>query len=332
MINAARRIGFDGQDGDTGIKMGYPHTIVKSLGYKFNRVEYKGIELGKGVIPWANPGANLTGCEPESEHAYACSRELNSISISNKNKAQVKATAYSTLSGDPVKEPYITRSGNFWFFGDIPLSHISETDRYLVLADLLHEIVGSGVPDQKPTRAMVRLEDVSAGIDTDSLELVMSYLETENVPFSMAAVPVYKDPNCVKSGNQPITKKLANSSIAHIIRPFYNKGLASIIAHGYTHQSGNLKNPYNGLTGDDFEFYRVTLNDDNSLTYDANGIPKESKKSWAKDRMTKTQQELDNAGFKAFAWEAPHYFAAEEDYRGIIQFLLGFRHSFEPYL
>ena len=303
-------------------KMGYPRTEVKAREHNFNRVEYKGVELGKGVIPWSNPGANLDGCIEESEHAWACSRELNSITISDSHKAQVKATTFSTLNKGSKKEPYITRSNNFWFFGDIPLSHISEEDRYLALADLLHEIVGSGVPDQKPTRAraraMVRLEDVSAGIDTDSLELVMSYLKTEKVPFAIAAVPVFKDPNCVKSGSQPATKKLANSSIANIIRPYYNEGLASIVAHGYTHQFGHLKNPYNGLTGDDFEFYRVTLNEDNSLKYDANGIPKESKESWAKDRMTGTRQELNNAGFKAFAWEAPHYFAAEEDYRGVL--------------
>ena len=298
-------------------KMGYPRTIVKDRGHNFNRVEYKGVALGKGVIAWVNPGANLAGCEAEGERAYACSRELNSISISDSSKAQVKATAYSTFSGGPGKEPYITRSGNFWFIGDMPLSHTSETDRYLALADVLHDIVDSGVPDKKPTQAMIRLEDVSAGIDTDSLELVMSYLETEKVPFAIAAIPVYKDPNCVKSGNEPATIKLANSSVADTIIPFYNKGLVSIIAHGYTHQSGNLKNPYNGLTGDDFEFYRVTLKDDNSLIYDADGIPKESKESWAKDRMTKTKQELDDAGFKAFAWEAPHYFASDEDYRGI---------------
>ena len=301
-------------------KMGYPRTEVKAREYNFNRVKYKGVELGKGVIPWANPGANLAGCipDPESEHAYACARELNSISISDKNKAQVKATAYSTFDKGPGEEPYITRSGNFWFFGDMPLSHISETDRYLALADLLHDILGSGVPEQQnPTRAMIRLEDVSAGIDTDSLESVMSYLDSKEVPFSVAAIPVYKDPNCVKSGNQPASKRLAGSSVANTIRPFYDKGRASIVAHGYTHQIGHLENPYNGLTGDDFEFYRVILNSDNSLTYNADGIPKASKENWAKDRMSKTQQELDEAGFKAFAWEAPHYFAAKEDYRGI---------------
>jgi uncharacterized protein YdaL len=298
-------------------KMGYPRTVIKAREHNFNRVEYKGVELGKGVISWVNPGANLAGCIAESEHGYACSRELNSISISNSDKAQTKATTYSTLIEGSVKEPYITRSNNFWFFGDIPLSHISETDRYLALADLLHDIVDSGIPDQKPTRAMVRLEDVSAGIDTDSLELVMSYLKTEKVPFSIAAVPVYKDPNCVKSLSQPATIKLANSSVANTIKPYYDEGWVSIIAHGYTHQSGNIKNPYNGLTGDDFEFYRVNLNDDNSLTYDADGIPKDSKETWARDRMTQTKQELDTAGFKAFAWEAPHYFAAEEDYLGI---------------
>ena len=31
-----------------------------------------------------------------------------------------------------------------------------------------------------------------------------------------------------------------------------------LIAHGYTHQWDGGSNPYNGVTGDDLEFYRVT--------------------------------------------------------------------------
>jgi len=294
-------------------KMGYTYADIKKES-DFNRVMYKNIELYKGVVPWANPGANLVGCIPDGANAHACSRELNAISITNPAKAKVKATTYSSLNTSVAKEPYITRSGNFWFFGDMPLSHISEEDRYLALADLLHDITGSGIT-QQPLRAMVRFEDVSPGTDTDSLEMVMSYLESEKIPFAIATVPVFKDPYCAKKGARPKTNTLAKSDVANTIRPYYAKGLASIIAHGYTHQSATLKNPYNGLTGDDFEFYRVTINSDNSLNY-KEGVPEDSPE-WARTRMTDSNSALENAGFTAFAWEAPHYFATDADYQSI---------------
>jgi len=293
-------------------KMGYWFFGTKNDNY--NRVKYKNTELNKGVISWVNPGSNLTGCFAESGGAQACASELNAIVVTDPNKVQVKATAYSTLNLSAPEEPYISRSGNFWYIGDMPFSYISEEDRYLAFADVLHDIVGSGI-GQQPLKAIVRFEDVSAGVDPVSLEAVMAYLESENVPFAIAAIPVYKDPNGVESGGTSTTIKLANSDIANSIQPFYQKGLVSMIAHGYTHQSGNLDNPYNALSGDDFEFYRVTLNSDFSLNY-LGGVPGDSRQ-WAKNRMTKSKQELSSANFEAFAWEAPHYFATEEDYLGI---------------
>ncbi|HID81906.1 MAG TPA: DUF2334 domain-containing protein [Thiotrichales bacterium] len=279
----------------------------------FNRVKYKNTELTKGVVAWANPGADLTGCFAEGGTAYACSPELNAIVITDPNKAQVLATAYSTLNLGSAEEAYITRSGNFWYIGDIPFSYFSEEDRYLAFADVLHDIVG--VDHQQPLRAMVRLEDISAGVDPVSLDAVMSYLETENVPFAIAGIPVFEDPYGVLSGGRPTTIKMSKSKVARTIEPFYKKGLVSMVAHGYTHQSGNLNNPYNGLTGDDFEFYRVTINDDFSLNF-LGGVPGDSQQ-WAEDRMANAREELANAGFTAFAWEAPHYFATEVDYLGI---------------
>ena len=293
-------------------KMGYWFYGTKNNNY--NRVKYKGVELHKGVISWVNPGANLTGCFAEGGKAYACAPELNAIVVTDPNKVEIKATTYSTLNLGASEEPYISRSGNFWYIGDMPFTYFSEEDRYLAFADVLHDIIDSGIT-QQPLQAIVRFEDVSAGVDTESLNAVMSYLDSENVPFAVAAIPVYKDPKGVQSEGKPTSIRMADSEVANTIMPYYKKGLVSMIAHGYTHQSGNLDNPYNALSGDDFEFYRVTLNDDYSLNF-LGGVPGDSKE-WAKDRMTKAKQELNSAKFEAFAWEAPHYFATEEDYLGI---------------
>lgn len=52
--------------------------------------------------------------------------------------------------------PYVMRSGNFWYFADTPFSCIGPRDRYLVVADMLHDILGSKAVESH--RAMVRLE------------------------------------------------------------------------------------------------------------------------------------------------------------------------------
>ncbi len=293
-------------------KLGYKYIGIKND--KFNRIEYKGVELNKGVISWVNPGSDLTGCIEEGGTAYACSTRLQTITITDPNKVEVKATAYSSLIPDAAKQPYITRSDNFWFIGDMPFSFISEEDRYLAFADVLHDIIGSGI-GQQPLQAIVRLEDVSPGIDPVSLKEVMSYLQSENVPFAVAAISVFNDPKGIQSDGVPTTVALPNSEIAATIKPFYKNGYASIVAHGLTHQFGNLDNPYNALSGDDFEFYRVTINGDNSLNF-LGAVPDDSR-HWARKRMRVAKAALRKAHFKAFAWEAPHYFATEIDNKAI---------------
>ena len=293
-------------------KMGFNYIGIKNTG--FNRVQYKGVELHKGVISWANPGSDFTGCTEEGGTAYACSTRLHTIVITDPAKAKVKATAYSTLNPNNPQEPYITRSGNFWFIGDMPLSFISEEDRYLAFADIIHDIIGSGI-GQQPLKAMVRLEDISPGIDPVTLKEVMTYLDTQNVPFAIAAVSIFLDPKGILSNGTPKGLALPNSKIARTIAPFYNKGRASIVAHGLTHQFGNLDNPYNSLSGDDFEFYRVTINSDNSLNF-LGAVPNDSSQ-WARNRMRVAKILLRFTRFEAFAWEAPHYFATDADNRGI---------------
>jgi uncharacterized protein YdaL len=140
-------------------------------------------------------------------------------------------------------------------------------------------------------------------------------LSDENVPFAIAAIPAFRDPNGILSNGVPKNKNMPNSAVANTIKPFYQAGKVTMVAHGYTHQSGNLNNPYNGLTGDDFEFYRVTMNPDYSLNF-LGGVPGDSA-TWAKNRMTSAKNMLKRAGFTAIAWEAPHYFATEVDYFGI---------------
>jgi len=290
-------------------RFGFTFNGVNNSG--FNRIEYKGTELFKGVVPFANPGAELAGCIDEGDGKYACSTELNEVSIDQSSGAKVHAVSYSTLMPEVEKMPFVTQSGNFWFVGDIPFVHFSEEDRYLAFADLLHDMLG--IYHQESHKGLLRLEDISAGSDLYSLQAVAEYLEDERVPFSIATIAYHFD------GNYWYT--LSRSKVGEYLReltyPNYygRKNRVSIVAHGASHQSIYSANPYDGVTGNDFEFYRVTKNGDNSLNF-VSPLPGDSER-WALNRMYAAYKELWRTGLKAFAWEAPHYTASKKDYMGI---------------
>jgi uncharacterized protein YdaL len=141
------------------------------------------------------------------------------------------------------------------------------------------------------------------------------YLRREKVPFSVATVPLFKDPLGITNDGVPTKALLPGSAVGRTLQALNREGLASIVLHGYTHQWDKGPNPYNMLTGDDFEFYRVTINADNSLNH-IGPVPEDSA-LWAKGRIWAANGLLALSGLRAFAWEAPHYLASATDYQTI---------------
>jgi len=284
----------------------YGFSVTGVVDNLYNRIGYKDTELYKGVVPFANPGATLTGCVEEGDNVYACATELSAVEILNPYRATVYARAYSTLTpAEPV--PYITRSGNFWFVGDLPFSHMSEEDRYLAFADILHDMLN--VRHNETHRALVRLEDVSAASKVEDLTEISEYLIQNSIPFSVSVIAQYREGNT--NGQD-----LWLSETGQDLQGLHLAGHASIIAHGYTHQRDALDNPYNGVSSYDFEFFRVTMNGDNSLNFEGPIEPDTQVDS--RNRMQTAISILNQAGLQPFAWEAPHYIASENSYLGIL--------------
>jgi uncharacterized protein YdaL len=281
----------------------------------YNRVRYKNTELWKGVVPHVNPGADLTGCTAESPQglsgAYACNPELNAIAVTDPSKVQVRASAYSTFTG--ATGPYITHAANLWVVGDLPLSYISEEDRYLAFADLLHDMLG--VNHDETHRALVRLEDVSAADDTSGLINAAGVLSTRGVHFSVATIPIYRDPLGLNNNGVPLQLFLHGSPAGALLESWQDHGQADILQEGTTHQWDQANNPYDRVSGDDFEFYRVIQNPDYSLTF-VGPLPGDSAAA-AKSRILSGRAELQDARLTAFAWSAPHFMASAADYRAI---------------
>ena len=289
---------------------------------KYNRVNYKNTELYKGVVPFATPGSNVDKCVLESGKRYACSIELNRIKITKQNNVKIYSTAYSTINnGNTPKVAYITKAGKFWFVGDIPFTYMSEEDRYLAFSDLLHDMLK--IPHKETHKAIMRLEDVDARTNLDDLNSIATFMGSKNIPFSVATIARYEDPLGIENNGVATTELLSNSKVGTRLKELYNTGAISIVQHGTTHQYHknlddgvkNISNPYNGLSGDDFEFMRVIEHKNLSYSY-LYPIQNDSK-VWAKARIKEGMDIFNDMNIKAFAWEAPHYMAGPNHYRGI---------------
>ncbi|MEV6212893.1 polysaccharide deacetylase family protein [Kitasatospora sp. NPDC051914] len=222
--------------------------------------------------------------------------------------------------------PWAIRSGNLTYIGDIPFSYVNETDRVMILSDLLFDALAPSTPTRH--RAMVRLEDISPAEDPVQLTRIGQYLKSQNIPFSFGVIPVYTDPKGTYNNGRPETIRLSQSPlmIAAIKSLIANGG--TMLMHGYTHQYSNIANPYNGVTGDDFEFYRAQCSVTQTPPYQFRapcqntdwvihqGPVAEDSAAWAKSRVDSAINEFKAAGLTPpTIFEFPHYAGSATDYK-----------------
>jgi uncharacterized protein YdaL len=224
--------------------------------------------------------------------------EIGQARVANAALAQVVAQVKNGKTGEQI--PYVTRAGNFWYVADLPLSYIGPRDRYLALCDLLHDMLGR--QDAVTHRAMVRLEDVGAKVSQTAMQQLSDDLFTRQIPFSIAVIPFYRDPLGAYNGGAP-EEVHANAGGAAALRNSLNYARtrgASIVMHGYTHQYAAQKNPWTGVSGDDFEMWNIVANTPTSPDTQAEALR----------RLDAGIAELTSIGYTAFAWETPHYHAS----------------------
>jgi uncharacterized protein YdaL len=212
--------------------------------------------------------------------------------------------------GEPF--PWAVRSGNLTYVGEIPFPYTSETDRVLVFSDLLFDVLAPRTPERH--RALVRLEDINPVSDPEELRAAADYLHAQGVPFGFGVSPRYRDPDGEGDTGEPLDLLLRDApEVVEAIRYLQRKG-GVLIGHGYTHQWDGGANPYNGVTGDDVEFYRVTETPEGEVRHEgplpADGV------SWADRRIAFMNREFEAAGIEQpRIFEFPHYAASTSAYR-----------------
>jgi uncharacterized protein YdaL len=248
----------------------------------FDTVQYKGLNFVKYY--GYDAGRNLINADPD----------VGWMAVADPAKAQVVVPVVNPKTGENA--PYVTRSGNFWYFADVPFSFIGPRDRYLVFCDLLWDILGQTYTGGAP-KALVRLEDVGALVSVTAMKQLTDYMRSKNVPFSIATIPLYRDPLGLYNGGVPQEVPLSQATNLKKSLDYAVQRGAEIVMHGYTHQYGNKKNPHTGVSGDDYEFWDIV---------DNKPVPEDSR-SWVYGRLQAGLNDLRANGYNPIAWEMPHY-------------------------
>ena len=142
--------------------------------------------------------------------------------------------------------------------------------------------------------ALIRFEDVNPSTDLVALNDCIKLLQSKNIPFSIALIPIYKNPE------KNITIYLREKpELVQIIKD----SNATVVLHGCTHQ-------YDGETGDDFEFWDEILNQP---------IP-QNNTEYATSKIERALEELNQCNLSSQIWETPHYKSNYEIAKSVSQY------------
>lgn len=235
---------------------------------------------------------------------------LSRVQVVDPGKVKVHATC---LDAGGTSWPYILQSGKFWFVADTPMLSTTFENRSLAFTDLLHDMLG--IQHAESHRAYFRVEDISRGSDLQELRVLRETLLGLQVPFLVSVIPEYRDWMGYYNNGVPETLRVtATSELAQELKLWVQAG-GQILQHGTTHQIDGLLNPYTGVSGDDYEFYRITVNASGVINY-VGPVANDSTTS-ARNRVVRGQNLLKTAGLNPIGWLTPHYIASAADYKAL---------------
>jgi uncharacterized protein YdaL len=217
----------------------------------------------------------------------------NIIDISNRRLVTVVADAYSTKKRKEI--PYIVKSKNLMYIADSPFASATENDRYLLFADMLHDILHE--QHEESHSALIRIEDVDPLQSPDQLRDIADILSARGIPFLVGVIPFYVDPE------EGIRVSLSDKPDFVDAIKYMVKNGGTIVMHGVTHQ-------YKGTTAVDFEFWDGSTD---------KPIKDETAEGDAK-KIEMGLQEFMKNGLSPLIWETPHYTASFTLYNTIAKY------------
>ncbi len=190
----------------------------------------------------------------------------------------------------------------------------------IALAEGLNEVFGRencGV-----NHCCIRLEDIHPLVDPKNLKAIAQILIEKDIPYMMAVIPIYTNPETGKQYHFSDTPELLK-----VLKYMQNNG-GSVILHGYTHQFRLSE------TGEGFEFWDVEHNTPiyhgpeekvliknredfaSKQEYDHHlDRQKAFERNYIETRLINGIQELATYGLFPLAFEAPHYAMSQHGYQ-----------------
>lgn len=236
---------------------------------------------------------------------FTCSPEINLIIINDEKNVAIHSMARHTKTEKKI--PYVISQnideGKIWYFADMPVSFLHYEDRYLIMADLLWDILNIDPPTGSP-KALVRIEDVNPTQEKGDLLWAINYLRNKDIPVSLALIPYFSDIfGRSKFGKQfkPISKF---TEFIGTLKYAKSRDV-DFVWHGVAHQVGDYISGYTGLSGADYEFWLYPENQP---------IPEDSV-DWVLNRLEMGHEVFKELEIEPGAWEIPHYAASVLDYK-----------------
>lgn len=279
-----------------------PHELVEDLfdgeGITNKKVVWIGYHLdtAREYLPLYGLGGETLWPENRSEEllyvdsgvSYTLSQpDPIGVEVINEELARVRATVEDVPVIVSAKHAHFSENGEcFYFVGFHPTSYLAPFGAHLVFCDILNEVYG--ITREKV--ALVRLEDICAFTDSQDLLSITGFLRSEDVPFTLALIPIYADNDGTEihiSWDRDFRVKVKNALLDG----------GEFVLHGATHQ-------YDGETAVDFEFW-----DEKS------GTPIDGAE-YAEQRVADGLIEIEFSELRPHlvGWETPHYTASEEAY------------------
>jgi hypothetical protein len=92
------------------------------------------------------------------------------------------------------------------------------------------------------------LEDVGALVTAQSMRTLSDYLSSKAIPFSIAAIPFYRDPLGEYNGGVAQEIHLAQATRLKNALNYARARGGKIVMHGYTHQYNSMRNPHSAVS------------------------------------------------------------------------------------
>lgn len=259
--------------------------------------------------------------EREINELYITNKKGERLDVRRENIIEIKVTEDTEIliegkkTGDRTSYPVFVKNDQRYYYA---VDHLA-SQKSVLFAELLHDVFNVHHEAKHP--AYIRLEDIHPFVDYENVRQIAEILKEKNIPYMVAVIPVYTNPETGKKHYFSDSPKLLN-----VLKQMQKDG-ASIVLHGYTHQFRDSE------TGEGFEFWDVerntpiyappnqpfTLleeNDFKSKEEYENYIAtlKSIETDYVKTKVTRGIQELVNYGLYPLAFEAPHYTMSQNGY------------------